>query len=240
MTDKPKPRLVIMTPTVTRPYDAYLSSLEAAVPVLEEAGLDVKAVYEVGNAYISGARATLLRKALDARPDAVMFIDHDLSFTPAALKKLVFTKGDVVAGTYRFKEDGPPRYMGYLHVVDGAIMAREDGALAATYAPAGFMKLTRSAVNHFMAKYPELVYGERCLPHIDMFNHGAIDGLWHGEDYAFCKRWGEAGGDIWTVPDLDITHHTSEAAYPGNFWKFILEKNYKVRTIPKEILDVAA
>jgi len=239
MSDKPKPRLVIMTPTVKKPFDEYMSSMETAAAVLEAAGIEVMLVFEIGNAYISGARATLLRKALDRRPDAVMFIDHDLSFTPAALKKLVMTKGDIVAGTYRFKED-VERYMGFCHVKDGALQVRQDGALKATYVPAGFMKITRHAVNYFMEKYPELIYGERCLPHIDLFNHGAMSGLWHGEDYAFCKRWGDIDGDIWLVPDLDITHHTTEAAYPGNFWKFIVSKDYKVRSIPQENLDVAA
>ena len=62
-------------------------------------------VHEVGSPYISAARATMLRKALDAKADVIVFIDHDLSWRPGDLLKLIETTGDVVGGTYRFKQD---------------------------------------------------------------------------------------------------------------------------------------
>ena len=33
---------------------------------------------------------------------------------------------------------------------------------------------------------------------------GAHNGAWWGEDYAFCRRWREKGGQIWCLPDLGI------------------------------------
>ena len=43
---------------------------------------------------------------------------------------------------------------------------------------------------------------------VDLFNHGAHDGAWYGEDYAFSRNWLALGGDIWIVPDLNLTHHS--------------------------------
>ena len=52
------------------------------------------------------------------------------------------------------------------------------------------LKIT-TGVNKFYRAYPDLVYGDAFAPHIDMFNHGVMDGVWHSEDYAFCKRYRE-------------------------------------------------
>jgi len=110
-------------------------------------------VNEIGCPYISAARATMLRKALDAKADVIVFIDHDVSWRPADLLKLIQTEGDVVAGTYRFKKD-EIEYMGAL-IPDyrGIPQAREDGALKAHSIPAGFLKVTASGISKFMEQY---------------------------------------------------------------------------------------
>jgi hypothetical protein len=37
------------------------------------------------------------------------------------------------------------------------------------------------------------------------------------------------GGEIWVIPDLDITHHSKASAYPGNFHKFLMSLSDKIR-----------
>lgn len=221
-------KVVFATPTVVRPHAPMLNALEAAVPLLDASGLEHGAAFEVGNAYISAARATMLRKALDAKADVIVFIDHDVSFGPHDLLGLIETPGDVVAGLYRFKNDGE-EYMGGLEADANAIpICRPDGCIRAVRVPAGFLKITKECVDRFMGAYPHLVYGPRYNPSVDLFNHGAIDGVWYGEDYAFCKRWKEMGEDIWIVPDLNLDHHSAPSKeYPegrvwrGNFHEFM-------------------
>jgi glycosyltransferase involved in cell wall biosynthesis len=181
-------------------------------------------VWEVGCPYVSHARATMLRKSLDWGAEAVVFIDHDLSFEPEGLLKLIETEGPVVSGLYRFKKD-EEEYMGILREqTDGTPFVREDGCIRADKVPAGFLKITREAVDTFMKAYPELIYGVRYNPSIDLFNHGAHDGVWYGEDYSFSRRWRECGGEIWIVPDINLTHHSADKEYPGNFHKFMLRQ----------------
>ena len=154
-------KVVLCIPTVRRPYQQCLDSVAASVPVLDDAGIDHGMVNEVGNPYISAARATMLRKALDAKADVIVFIDHDLSWRPADLLKLIQTDGDVVGGTYRFKAD-EVSYMGTIHShPDGTPVVRADGAIQARLLPAGFLKVTTKAVDKFMTAYPELCYGEK-------------------------------------------------------------------------------
>lgn len=215
-------KVVFCLPTVKRPYQQCLDSIEASLPLIKAAGWDEGMVNEIGNPYISAARATMLRKALDAKADVIVFIDHDLSWRPNDLLKLINTEGDIVAGTYRFKCD-EISYMGTIHSTSAGtpLVRPTDGAIKARMVPAGFLKVTKEAVDTFMTKYPELCYGEKYRMAVDLFNHGAHEGLWWGEDYAFCRRWEAIGGDIWLVPDLQLDHHSTDKSYPGNFHMYL-------------------
>lgn len=219
-------KVVFACPTVAGPYPCFLESMEASVPLLDAAGLDHQIVFEVGNPYISAARSSMLRKALDANADMIVFLDHDLSWKPGDLLKLVQTQGDVVAGVYRYKRD-EEEYMGAV-MTDAHNIPQgraSDGALSGYRVPAGFLKVTKAAVNKFMEHYPELVYGPYFYPSVDLFNHGAHERLWYGEDYAFSRRWLATGERIWIVPDLDIDHHSKDQVYRGNFHQFLLRQN---------------
>lgn len=216
-------KVVFCTPTITKPHPAYLKALEASIPPIVAAGWDEGATWMVGCAYISAARAIMLRRALDVKADVIVFIDHDLSWEPGDLLRLIETPGDVVCGTYRYKQD-KEEYMGRCFTgPNNRPLVRDDGCVQMYAIPAGFLKVTREGVNAFMREFPELKYGDECAPSIDLFNHGAHDGLWWGEDYAFARRWNERCGDIWCIPDLKLTHHDGDKAYPGNYHEFMLK-----------------
>lgn len=218
-------KVVFCTPTVTRPYAPYLKALEDSVPFVKAAGWDDACVFEVGNPYISAARAKMTRKALDAGADVIVYLDHDLSWDAKDLVTLLETEGDVVAGTYRMKYDLED-YMGTVYTTpDGRpVVRRSDGAMQAKTVPAGFLKVTKEAIDIYMTNYPDLCYGPKYSLSVDLFNHGAHKGLWWGEDYAFARRWNEIGGQIWLVPNMNLTHWDGEKPYPGNFHEFMLRQ----------------
>jgi len=198
-----------------------LEAIRVEVPLLDAAGIEHGLVWEIGCPYISHARASLLRKALDTLPDVVVFLDHDMSWRPGDLVNLIQTPGDVVAGTYRFKKDDE-EFMGTLRVdAEGFPIVRDDGCIRGEWVPAGFLKITGQGVHDFMAAYPELCFGSRYRPHVDLFNHGAHEWVWFGEDYAFSRRWNAMGRDLWIQPDLHLTHHSAENAFPGHFATYL-------------------
>ncbi len=217
-------KAILCVPTIKKPYQQTLDAIAASVPLIEQAGWEHGMVSEIGCPYISNARATMLRKALDAKADVIVFIDHDLSWKPEDLVTLITTPGDVVAGTYRFKQ-AEVEYMGaVLTHPDGRPMVRADGNLLAHSIPAGFLKITKEAVGRFMRAYPNLVYGDPWHPMVDLFNHGAHEGVWYGEDYAFARNWRDLGGEIVLIPNLDICHHTAEEAFPGNYHMYLRQQ----------------
>ena len=221
-------KVVFCTPSLDGPTAPYVKALQDSIPLIEAAGWEHGYAQQLGCQYISAARANMLRSALDAKADVIVFLDYDVSWQPQDLLKLIETEGDVVAGTYRCKtEDGPTAefYMGTWDTeADFRPKLRRDGCISAKLVPAGFLKVTKEAVDAFMVAYPELCYGPMYHLSVDLFNHGARGRLWWGEDYAFSQRWKEKCGDIWIVPDLQLDHHSPTTRFPGNFHEFMLRQ----------------
>lgn len=220
-----KKKVVFCLPIWMKPYPETIASLEASLPLIEAAGYEHGLAQILNMPYISAARATMLRAALDAKANIVIFIDQDVSWDPPDLLKLIQTEGDVVAGTYRCKID-EEQYMGSVETDhENRPIVREDGCISAKLIPAGFLKVTEAAIDAFMDAYPELCYGPRFHQSVDLFNHGVHERVWWGEDYSFARRWKDKCGDIWIVPDLNIDHHTKEKVYKGNYHKFLLRQD---------------
>ena len=218
------PKVVFCVPSLAGPTAPFISALEQSIPAVIGAGWDEALVEERGCPYISHARATMLRKALDAKADVIVFLDYDLSWDEGDLLKLIETPGEVVAGLYRYKKD-EEEYMGALFCdAQDRPVVRKDGCIKGNRVPAGFLKVTKEAVHRFMRAYPELIYGDAYNPSIDLFCHGAHEGVWYGEDMAFSRNWLAAGGDIWVIPDLNLTHNSTTQAYPGNYHEFLMRQ----------------
>src|ERR1700675_4256092 len=94
-------------PFVNKMTPPFAESLGASLPAIEAPGLEHFLVPERGNPYISGARANMARKAFDLLlepDDMICFLDYDVSFRPEDMLRLLTAKGEVVCGTYRFKD----------------------------------------------------------------------------------------------------------------------------------------
>jgi hypothetical protein len=220
-----KKKVVFCLPVWGAPFPETIKSLEDSLPLIEAAGYEHGMAQILNMPYISAARATMLRSALDAKAHIIVFIDQDVSWRPEDLLKLIETEGDVVAGTYRCKIDEED-YMGAIETdPEGRPIVRDDGCISAKMIPAGFLKITEAAVDAFMDAYPDLCYGPHFHQSVDLFNHGVHERVWWGEDYSFARRWKDKCGDIWIVPDLNIDHHTKEKVYKGNYHEFLLRQD---------------
>lgn len=220
-TNRPK-KVIFCVPCYPKdPYPQTVAAFQAEIPFLKDSGWASEVIYQRGLPYISAARAILLHTALRKEATVVVFVDQDISWEPGHAVKLIETEGGMVAGTYRYKHD-EEHYMGGLNEVEEGVAAvREDGCLEALVAPAGFLKVTREAVNMMMKAHPELCCGETSNPHFDMFSHGIMEGEWRGEDTAACMRWWKMGEKVWVRPDLKITHHSANKDYPGNLGEYL-------------------
>jgi hypothetical protein len=88
-------------------------------------------------------------------------------------------------------------------------------------APMGFMLIRRSVVQRLREAHPELRYkpisrhGDyaKDLPYRFALFESTIEegGLYLTEDYAFCRRWTELGGEIWLDIKSRLTHYGPQA-----------------------------
>lgn len=227
-------KVVICVPSISGPTQPCMDSLAKAIPLLKAAGWDEGLAQEVGCPYISHARATMTRKALDAGADVLVYLDYDISFAPEDLLQLIQTEGDVVAGTYRYKKD-EEEYMGAWNCdAEGIPLLTSNGCyIDAFRVPAGFLKVTRNAIRKIMRAYPELVYGDPEKPSVDLFQHGAHKGVWYGEDMAFSRRWIDLRERITLIPELTLTHWGKNSIgelvpHEGNLDKFLRKNKQEV------------
>ena len=70
-------------PTMTRPHDAHVASLEAVVPALDAAGNRAwRGLRGRVPLHQRRPRVTMTRKALDWGADTIVYLDHDVGFRP--------------------------------------------------------------------------------------------------------------------------------------------------------------
>ena len=148
----------------------------------------------------------------------LLFIDADICFDPATvLRYLAFDK-EVVAGIYPVKkldihelrrlpidDDEAAVAASYRYtsnIPTSPDNAPQSGFVRVDWAASGFMMIKRQALETMVLRYPELLYrddftGSTTGGGYAFFNTMIHEGRFLPEDYSFCKRWKDIGGEIW-------------------------------------------
>lgn len=168
-----------------------------------------------GESLITRARCTMFSWFLESERDVLLFIDADVVFQPHHIQRLVDTPYDVAALSYPKKEtywnnlvgQTPRSAWDAYRMSHGATVVLpsdyqdrigEDGFAPATYLSTGFMKITRSAALRMQEAYRDLDYlAADGSTHSGVFNTIITPEAMLGEDYSFCKRWTDIGGDLY-------------------------------------------
>jgi hypothetical protein len=107
---------------------------------------------------------------------------------------------------------------------DAKQIAIERGLIKLHDAGTGFMMIKRSAIDKLIEAYPELKYnndlniGSELKDQFYALFDTMIDPKdrrYLSEDYTFCRRWQEIGGDIWLDPSISLNHYGS-FCFQGN------------------------
>lgn len=204
----------------------FIRSLNSAGRLLKEYGYTPNKGAVFGDPYIQKARNTLVKQFLDSDNDIFFFIADDLEFKAEDVLKAIEMPGDVVAGVYRIKQDEPQYPVSVNRGVNGIPLTRKDGCISATRVQTGFLRINRCVFEQIILRYPGIAYygvkdGRPVNVAHDFFPQGVHKHIWIGEDYAFCELWTGIGGEIWVIPDLDLTHYAGEKGYKGNYHEYL-------------------
>lgn len=197
--------------------------------------VDLKVHLRDGDALITRARANLVTLFLDD-PAAthLLFVDADIGFAPEQVFRLIELGADVVAGAYPIKrvnwdkarramQAGRPNvpaasldYVLEIENPDHVMVVR--GFTRVRYAGTGFLMIRRHVLER-MCAHP----GYAPLQFFREHSHDALagspnrfalfecmidpsSGTYLSEDFAFCKRWTDIGGEIWADLESRLDH----------------------------------
>jgi hypothetical protein len=203
--------------------------------VRSRSNIDLTVVMRDGDALITRARANLVTLFLD-NPSAthLLFVDADIGFTPDQVYRLIESGADVVAGVYPIKRvnwDKARRMLGsnqaaapsaaldyVLEIEDADHVVAVNGFTRVRYAGTGFLMIRRRALEK-MCEHPAYAslqfFREHSLdalagsPNRFALFDCMIDqstGTYLSEDFAFCKRWTDIGGEIWADIESRLDH----------------------------------
>jgi hypothetical protein len=101
----------------------------------------------------------------------------------------------------------------------------ENGLIRLHDAGTGFMMIKREAILKMIEQYPDLKYkNDVQMGGVDLRDNfyalfdtmiDPVDKRYLSEDYTFCRRWQEMGGDIWLDPSISLNHYGS-FCFQGN------------------------
>jgi len=170
-----------------------------------------------GEALIGRFRASMLAVFLRTEATHLLFADADVGFTPTHVFALLTHDKPVVGGAYPRKALSP----------SGAAQPEftlAEGAAAGGLQPAlevgtGFLLIRRDAAERISAAYPDLRaklgdVSSSFAPEAVMVFDSFVDPETkrYLNDYqAFCRRWRDAGGDLWVDLDVRATHQVEAA-----------------------------
>jgi len=167
---------------------------------------------------VGRTRNVLTAQFLKSDCTDLLFMDSDLIYNVQHVKELLLADQPVIGGFYPKKQEGPLEW-----VVNPLIPSppmRADALQPLKYIGTGFLCIKREVFEKMIVAYPEIRfredYGNRSLAH-DFWSMGIYreknlpddEGRYLSEDYYFCQRWLDMGGEIFGHTKVALQHQGS-------------------------------
>lgn len=197
---------------------ATMRSLLAATLELADRGVRVTLDEECGNGLIADARGLMVARFLASDATDMLFVDHDVVFSPAAVLRLLDAPLDVRAGVYPSRSDPVSYAVRWTPEKPFLVADPSHGFLEVAGVPGGFLMISRAAAEQMTAHFADLTFYCKHAPNktiCGLFEPYWIRGTQHdgetcdvklGEDFSFCQRWRDLGGQVWVDPELAFGH----------------------------------
>jgi len=199
-------------------YD-YMLSVMAVDRMAASLGIELKTYIAAGTAILPRVRNRLVAQAMADKCDWIVCIDDDIGFDASDFFKLFKHGVDIVAAApakrhHRWNEQ--PAAVAKFPRGNITGKRTEAGRLWKMDAVAtGFMAIHSSVIDKMESvTTPYVTEGTqvRSWFWLDMIE---IDGQTtdEGEDYNFCRKWVELGGECWVDPDIRVRHYTGTVCH---------------------------
>lgn len=193
---------------------------------------NLKFLFKDSDALITRARASLIAQFLDdPRATHLLFLDADIGFEPEQVVRLIECGAEMCAAVYPIKRIEWDRLrstiatarpnpaaaaLQYVFEVDDPnAVTQRGGFVKVRYAGTGFFMIRRNALERMCERYPQLQFkrdhsidaatasDKRFALFECMIDE---NGTYLSEDFSFCKRWTDIGGEIWADLSSKLSH----------------------------------
>jgi len=174
----------------------------------------------IGDSLVSRSRNTITANFLDTDATHLLWLDSDLIFSPAHVKRLLAHSVELVGGFYPKKSQGPLEWV--CNALDGEFRPpRPDGLQEIKFAGTGFLLIARTVFEQMIAGFGSQIgyradtTGRQEYDFWTVGVHEYPDGArrYLSEDWFFCQRWRDLGGTVWGDTRV-ICKHIGHAIYP--------------------------
>lgn len=204
-------KVFIATPAYDgKVYVPYAVSLGTTILQLAAANINVHLCVKTSGSLLVLERNSLIQNFWESDCTHMLCIDSDLGWDAYSIKRLLDLNEDFIGGVYpsRMRNEFIFRPKS---AEDGLIYKNENGLIEMEYIPAGFILLTKNAIEKMRKKHYNLAYDpkvptENSHKGFAFFNTEVWNGEFWGEDYYFCRKVREAGIKIWVDPYLKFDH----------------------------------
>lgn len=157
--------------------------------------------------------------------------DKDVISVPYPLKQLMWDKAYERISKGSIKNAKDLKFKGLytypMKVQDEKNIKIKDGVIEVTHSPTGCMLIKREVIEKMIKAYPEKQIIQKTVINGELINRPYFYNLFDtefdpvnksylGEDFAFCKRWKDLGGECHALITDRITH-VGEHQYRGCF-----------------------
>ncbi len=212
----------------------YMSSMLQLQDACHQHGIVFQHCFMMNESLIDRARNGLVHEFLTkSNAEFMLFIDADIQFRPEDVLMMMSQDKDVICSPYPKKHINWPVIISavqlgftepaYLEKLVGEYVfstlddkTKMEEIVRVSEAGTGMMLIKRSVFKKMEEAFPENAYvsdhSRDVLSGVEKkmfayFRTGIFDGRYLSEDYYFCHKWREIGGDVWLFPWAITTHY---------------------------------
>ena len=194
----------------------------------QQAGLNWSLDTMVNESLVTRARNNLMAKMMtNKQATHFMFIDADIRFQPESILQMLAYDKEVIGGLY------PKKALPVNYVINLKPQTKIQGDIfTVDTMGTGFLLFKRNVYEKLIEAHPECKYvddvglGKQFEPMMYSIFDCKIDERGHylSEDWLFCRRWQELGGEIWGHSKV-LLNHVGHYEYAGDLDKLkIMER----------------
>jgi hypothetical protein len=186
-------------------------TLAQLMPMALRVGISVKLGHVSGCSIITMARNMLVDQFLKSDCTDLLFIDADVIAEPDHILRLMAQSGDkdITAGAYPRRRKDKMFFMD-LHYDENGDLEFDGSMMRINRVGTGFMLVRRNVVEA-LAERAQKYLGQDGVSQIaNVFEFQLKDGMFVGEDYAFCDTARALGYKVWLDVEISLPHVGTE------------------------------